>query len=230
MNNLNFISIKCGRFLKLTFITGTFVFILATLQSCGPELKASADWAKNKEGGASSVTQLEKTLFNVGIFADEMMTGIKYGSLDKADAKESNTEFGFYEGLEFIGKGGKYHDGSSITLNYLEVPIYAIARHKLGAGALFGGLGPYFAYGIGGKVKGGGFSESSFGDNNGGYKRFDAGLGFMAEYKLDMGFSLSLDYDLGLTNIAYPSLDITSHNRSFGINVGYDISRFFKKK
>ncbi len=57
MNTLNLISIKCGRFLKLTFITGIFAFMLATMQSCAPELKASADWAKNKEeGGVCSRT------------------------------------------------------------------------------------------------------------------------------------------------------------------------------
>jgi hypothetical protein len=110
------------------------------------------------------------------------------------------------------------------------VPLYAVAAYKLNSKSrIYGGLGPYFAYGLGGKIKSGSFSTPSFGENNGGYKRFDAGLTFMAEYKFT-AFSLSFNYDLGLTNIAYASTDISSKGRSFGISVGYSLGKLLAKK
>jgi hypothetical protein len=132
-------------------------------------------------------------------------------------------------GLEYIGKGAKYKEfDGSIKLNYIEIPIHLSYYCKAGAGVFYGGLGPYFAYGIGGKSG----DESSFGKDAGGYKRFDAGLSFILGYRLKMGLSLDLGYDLGLANIAYPEMDVKSHNRCLSINLGYAIGRllFPKKK
>ena len=63
----------------------------------------------------------------------------------------------------------------------MQIPIVVVYMHDLGNDRkLFGGLGPYFAYGIGGKFKGDGFSEKVF-DEDFGFKRFDAGLTFTGE-------------------------------------------------
>ena len=73
--------------------------------------------------------------------------------------------------------------------------------HDLGKDRkVFGGLGPYFAYGIGGKIKGNGFSEKAF-DEDFGFKRFDVGLTFTGGYNFDNQWSVGLAYDLGLANI-----------------------------
>jgi hypothetical protein len=147
--------------------------------------------------------------------------------------KTNNTALGIWTGLAYVQKGFSASSFDNTTtkahLNYLEVPVYAMAKHKLEStgGSIFAGIGPYFGYGVGGNIKGGGFSTPSFGENNGGYKRFDAGLGILGGYQFDFGLSIHLSYELGLTNIAYPSSDITAKNRAFSINVGYSLKKLF---
>lgn len=211
-----------------------------SFMSCDFHIRASADWAKQKQAGNSSVTAQQINDFNVGVFVDgannlEMMTGMDRVSSDdlaSPAAPAPTGKFSIEGGLEFIGKGAKYDLGGAegkIHLNYLEVPVYATYNYPLGPGRLYGGLGPYLAYGIGGKVEEGGFSAASFGENNGGYKRFDAGLGIEAGYQYKL-FSFTLTYDLGLANVAYASQDFSAHNRSFAVNVGYSFGNPFDKK
>jgi hypothetical protein len=153
---------------------------------------------------------------------------------DYQDAIESkDTKVGglaIWTGLEFVQKGFKSTLGnnsiSKSRLDYLEVPVYGMYRYRLSdGGVLYGGLGPYFAYGIAGNTKDGSYSSSSFGENNEGYKRFDAGLGIIGGYRFNFGLSVDLSYELGLVDIAYASEDITARNRAFSINVGYPLSK-----
>jgi Outer membrane protein beta-barrel domain len=220
--------------------TSRVIYILAILfsavlfSSCGAEIKASMDWADQAEAGGSAVTPIHKINANIGVYFDNVMALSGITSAEPFDAKEaSGGRFGIGGGLEFIGKGAKYsavNGGGSVGLNYLELPIYVTYHYPVSPDSkLFGGLGPYLAYGIGGKSKFGSFSTSSFGENNGGYKRFDAGLALEAGYKYKEA-SFSLSYDLGLANVAYASQDITAKNRSFGINIGYSLEALFGKK
>jgi Outer membrane protein beta-barrel domain len=210
------------------------LILLIFLSSCRTCLQASADFAKDKEEDNSAVDELEKTAVNLEVFVEEMVTGIPYSSsVDKSESEIDNGQqsgFVLREGIEYVGKGGKYSQGGTLALNYLELPIYGMYRQGINqSSAVFGGLGPFVSYGIGGKISGGGFSMPSFGENNGGYKRFDAGIGFLVGYQYQ-DFQFSLNYDLGLVNTAYPSTDITSKTRSFGINVAYCIQKLIKKK
>jgi hypothetical protein len=205
------------------------------MPSCKTCIQASVDFAKDAEADNSAVSELEKTAENFEVFAEEMITGTPYSSYN--DAKEPDADnsqpsgIAVRQGLEYVGKGGKYaQGGGKIALDYLEVPIYGIYNYGINkTSAVYGGLGPFFSYGIGGKVSGSGFSTPSFGENNGGYKRFDAGIGFLVGYQYQ-NFLFSLNYDLGLANTAYPSTDISSKTRSFGINVAYSISNLIKRK
>lgn len=100
------------------------------------------------------------------------------------------------------------------------MPVLAIYTYELTDDRkVFGGLGPYFAYGIGGKIKGDGFSEKAF-DKDFGFKRFDVGLTFTAGYKFNKKWSVRLAYDLGLANIEQDSFD-KAKNRCFSLNIGY---------
>ncbi len=132
-------------------------------------------------------------------------------------------------GVGLVGKGAKFpgNNGQTLKLNYLEVPLDVLYHYELGPGSLHGGLGPYFAEGIGG-----GGSEGIYNNNGGGgFRRFDAGLNFEVGYKLSMGLGLDLTYDLGLTSAEYPIGDGTKgHTRNFGINLSYQIGRLFSKK
>ena len=154
-------------------------------------------------------------------------------------ANDIKAHLAIMSGLEIIGKGAKESDVGGTTntrLLYLELPIYAVYHHDLtNKGRIFGGLGPYFAYGLSGSFKssysGQSFSSPAFG-GNGGYKRFDAGLSLTAGYQFPSALRIRLAYDLGLTNIeSGPSganYDKT-HNRALSVNVGYPLDKIVNK-
>ena len=228
-------------------LAGLFAFSVL-LPSCDvtkdTSIKASADFVNQHEYGNSAEKEDARIGYNVGfyikspigyLFGDNVEPALPNDFGAKVTRQENFVSVG--AGLEYISKGAKNSDAGTTTtlhLNYLEVPLTAAYNHELGNGDLvFGGLGPYFAYGIGGKIKSGSFHESSFGENDGGYKRFDAGLVFMAGYKMSMGLSADLTYDFGLVNIAYASTDIGSKNRALSLNIGYPLDKIFgnmKKK
>jgi len=203
-------------------------------------LKGSLDFAKAHESGPSNIKYDPVTKTNVVLYTETTLFGehLYYGD----DNENNYTEQGVYLnmekptstgygalgfGLEYVGKGAKFPGGNgSVSLNYLELPIHFLYHYSIGPGNVYGGLGPYFAYGVGGKEG----DISSFGDSNGGFKRFDAGLGFMLGYKLNMGVSLDIGYDLGLANTEYADEDVKGHNRVFSINLGYQIGKLFTKK
>lgn len=118
-----------------------------------------------------------------------------------------------------------------LTTTYLELPVNLLYKHELGPGKIFGGFGPYVAYGLGGKLDG--FTEEGFDDpkvkfdgddeatdNNIHYKGIDAGANFTIGYELNNGLLLGVNYSLGLTNIDVYDKSTTKNNY-FGISVGY---------
>ena len=158
-------------------------------------------------------------------------------SLETSEMELSNSPSGFLShmfysgGIEFIQKKSKY-EGTKITLDYMEVPLYALYQiNSSSQGNFFGGLGPYFAYGIGGN------SESSFGgqtlktksfDKTNGYKPFDAGIGLTAGYKMTDSFSFSLAYELGLTNIDRNAFGDKTKNSGISLNIRYPLDKLIK--
>ncbi|GAB2582954.1 porin family protein [Spirosoma areae] len=150
----------------------------------------------------------------------------------------TSDRFALMPALELVQKGGKtkYAGGSDVTrLLYLELPVYAIYRHYLpdNKGELFGGLGPYFGYGLSGTFKstfnGQAFSSPAFDATNGGLKRFDAGLAFTVGYQLPSSLRIRLGYELGLANIESGSGYEKSYNRAFSVNVGYPLGKIVDK-
>lgn len=142
-------------------------------------------------------------------------------------------EFFIGTGLLYAGKGGKNKDNSDFktTLSYLQLPILFTYKPQVGSGNLVLGVGPYLAYGIGGKHKGGIGNLTgdlkAFDDESGVYKlkRFDAGAGIQVGYELPQGLYFGLNTDLGLVNVASESTvagqDFSWKNTSFGVSVGY---------
>jgi len=132
-----------------------------------------------------------------------------------------------FTGLEFVQKNSKEAD-TKVRLSYLQIPILVLYMHDLGNDRkVFGGLGPYFAYGIGGKFKGDGFSEKAFNDDFG-FKRFDAGLTFTGGYRFNSQWHVRLAFDLGLANLEHDS-DFKRKNRCLSLNVGYSLDKWVKK-
>lgn len=149
------------------------------------------------------------------------------------------TDFYFQPGLLFTTKGAK-DDRYDATLNlsYLELPLNFLYKPTLGTGKLILGLGPYVAFGVGGKLKVGGQSENvefkSKVDYNSTsdkptFKRFDAGANFLFGYELSSRISAQFNAQLGLINI-YPKIEnipsgfsdeSKAKNTGFGISLGY---------
>ena len=156
-----------------------------------------------------------QTLHALGKQYYDQRNSIRY----QASADEFLDHLSVLSGLEFVQKNSKDEE-TKLRLSYLQVPVIAIYTYDLDDDTkVFGGLGPYFAYGIGGKIKGPGFSEKAF-DNDFGFRRFDAGLSFTAGYKFNKKWSVRMAFDLGLANIEQESFDKTK-NRCFSVNIGY---------
>jgi hypothetical protein len=193
--------------------------------------QASIDYSKTHESGNSELKYDPKVGANVWLWTDITIGGEfdytepGHVGIDEQyeSAKKSEGSISLKTGLGYIMKGQKLKtDDVKFTFNYLELPVYFLYHHPAGdPGSVYVGLGPYFAYGIGGKVKSSGLNESVFGEDHGGYKRFDAGLGFKAGYEFKSGFYADFTYELGLANIAYASQEVKSHMRCTSLNLGY---------
>lgn len=134
-------------------------------------------------------------------------------------------------GLIFEKKGMKYDEvllGRNVkettNLYYIDIPITLKATKDFGAGVkLFGTAGPYFDYGLKGKVEYVGptvtYDKTISWGNSGSddLRRFDCGLTF--GLGLDISSILvGLSYDVGLANI--------SANQSNGMSAKNDVLKF----
>jgi len=123
-------------------------------------------------------------------------------------------------GLELVTKGSKTKSsGTNTKYNpmYLQVPIHFAYKHEIAEGTkLVVSLGPYAAYGIGGKVKGE-TKENIFGKNR--FQRFDFGIG--GGLGVEFGkIAVMAGYDFGLTNISdMKGVDVK--NRNAYLTLGY---------
>jgi Outer membrane protein beta-barrel domain len=228
----------------------------ALLTSCSfMNIKGSFDDANQKEGGPSGNKPSAAVGGNVGI---EWMWGaagygnkpigviipkddrVDHGPVvgefqwdDQPDATQPSEASGVIFGstLEFAQKGSK-GPGYTSRLNFLEATGDVLYAHRFSAGGvIYGGLGPYVAYGVGGKSGNGLGEVPSFSSD--GYKRFDAGLNLEAGYRLSNSLQFTLRYEFGLADLSTDPSDYTSRNRSFSINVGYSIKKIigaFKSK
>lgn len=133
-------------------------------------------------------------------------------------------------GLFYTTKGVKFEGSSwkeNYNLGYIELPIYASYRMNFAeASQLQVNFGPYFAYGVNGKVK---YEDqyrnekvNSF-TEDGGIKRFDCGLGLGVGYTFHK-FNIGLSYQFGLVNILKDAEDGEKiKNGNFNISLGYNI-------
>jgi len=185
-------------------------------------------------------------LSNVNIDVDDPEdpddTDARVGFQVGVDAKFDLPLTGLFlqSGLALTTKGfkadGNLSDSESFEVKanamYLQLPI--MAGYKVdapGMGINFM-VGPYFAYGIGGKTKttytdtefpedNGSSKEDTF-DKDNGYKKFDMGLTGAVGVEISK-FYVNLGYELGLSNIANKDSDDKVKNRNAFLTVGYKI-------
>ncbi|MGC4234108.1 MAG: porin family protein [Niabella sp.] len=152
-------------------------------------------------------------------------------------------EFAIQPGLLFSTKGVHYKDGDDSYKTipyYAEIPVNFLYKPELGKGHLLLGVGPYVAYGLGGKwkFKYNGETESgklkfkddisdddwdSLRDYYG--KPLDFGGNLLAGYEFSNKLSLQLNAQLGMANITPKyngeKTDANTKNIGFGISLGY---------
>lgn len=151
-------------------------------------------------------------------------------------------EFYFQPGLQFSTKGAK-NTVSALTstykLSYIELPLNFVYKGQLSNGFFMVGLGPYVAYGVGGKAMYDGGSTSSESDikfknevasgdplTTVYIKPFDAGGNIFFGYEMAGGLFLQLNAQLGMLNIRPDSYlntndSSTLKNTGYGLSLGY---------
>jgi Outer membrane protein beta-barrel domain len=261
-SKISFLAFKTISFFNLS----SCCLIICLFQSCAPTIQCSTDFIRNGYVGPSYDNIESDLLFglNAGIITyveqnrsasstTRMLipntfevNNSSYPSFYPSSTPEKQKGFDVKNlvirtGIALIGKGGKVTVGTETDvtrLTYLQVPIYGVYKHQLAEkGTLYGGLGPYFAYGLGGTVKvtdtGKTTEFAAFDENGGGFKRFDAGLGIMAGYRLPNDLEFNLEYQLGLTNMNIGGGSDKITNRVLSLNVGYPLEKIIgaiKKK
>jgi hypothetical protein len=176
-----------------------------------------------EEPGGHDLDNKLKTGFHVGVEADIPVA----------------EEFYFRPGVLYSQKGAKLDDpdDTKVNIGYIEVPLSFVYKPVLGTGKLILGIGPYLAYGIGGKVK------SNDGDENIKFenkislseamsgtpyvKGFDAGGNIFFGYEFSQRFFAQINAQLGMVNIN-PKIEGVddddrgkTKNTGFGLSVGY---------
>lgn len=120
-----------------------------------------------------------------------------------------NGNFYISSGLEYVPKGhlidGGTGNGDRVNLNYLQLPVHFAYRYVLSSDVkIIADIGPYFAYGLSGKIKYKAigsieaYEVEAFGD--GLYKRFDVGVGIGLGIDVKQ-INLRLGYDYGLSTV-----------------------------
>lgn len=160
--------------------------------------------------GKVSYTGDTRTSFNAGVMVDIPLLQSIY----------------IQSGLYYTSKGYKEKgDGwkSTASANFLEIPILASYRYDFGdAAQLQFNIGPYFAYGIGGKFKeeegNKEYSDDFFDDDT---NKFDMGLQIGGGVTISKHYYIGVAYEWGLTNFWKDSDDESIKSKNFMINIGY---------
>lgn len=146
-------------------------------------------------------------------------------------------DFYVQPGVLFSTKGTKFKGNNSVLqLSYIEVPLHFLYKPVLGNGKLLLGVGPYLAFGVGGKLKPTNGNDASVvftaeadllqvGSGRY-YRRFDAGGNLLVGYEISNHLSVQLNAQLGTLNIAPEIRNLSNDNLSlkntgFGLSFGY---------
>lgn len=184
----------------------------------GGPLSTSFDDLKSKIGA------------NVGFFGRYVLancqgTFLKFGARFNMLGASKNTDMG--SGSELDQKIGLY---------YVDVPIHVGFQYGITEDfGVYADMGPYFGFGIAGKVKSKGYlndaliSESSnswfkSGTGDLDMKRIDCGIGFNVGAEYDNHYILNLGLDWGLTDQAKEAVwgkSTSVKNFNFCVSLGY---------
>jgi hypothetical protein len=155
----------------------------------------------------------------------ETLAGFHVGVISEIPVKGN---FVLQPSFIYSGKGSKYsYNGIEVSISpgFLEIPVNAAWKFNLGIIKLYLDAGPYFAYGIAGKIKYGEQSQAiNFGSGDDSVMRpFDTGLNFGAGLDIK-NILISFNYELSLLNLVpvqHGNYEAEVRSRVIGISVAY---------
>ena len=177
----------------------------------------------------SQISWNAKVGMNMSNYTGDMDTDMKIGfNVGVCMEYQFSDMWSIQPSLMLTQKGAKIkEDGETMKFNpmYLEIPVLAAARFAVADNQnIVVKAGPYFAFGVAGKVKVGDDKADFFGDGDDqfGGKRFDCGIGVGVAYEIGK-FFVGLDGEFGFTNVVDFKSDGVSNpkNMNFSIGVGY---------
>jgi hypothetical protein len=106
-------------------------------------------------------------------------------------------------------------------LNYFSLPLQVIYQVKSGFGKIWIGAGPYAAYLFSGTIHTGSARQAIVVGNSATneFKPLDLGLSPTVSLKLNNGFLVGVDYNIGLSDVSEAAGN--NQNRSWSVYVGY---------
>ena len=177
----------------------------------------------------SQISWNAKVGMNMSNYTGDMDTDMKIGfNVGVGMEYQFSDMWSIQPSLMLTQKGAKIkEDGETMKFNpmYLEIPVLAAARFAVADNQnIVVKAGPYFSFGVAGKVKVGDDKADFFGDGDDqfGGKRFDCGIGVGVAYEIGK-FFVGLDGEFGFTNVVDFKSDGVSNpkNMNFSIGVGY---------
>jgi hypothetical protein len=199
--------------LKLSLV---FLFLFAASQieaqvRFGPEVGLNLS-KMTFSSSSGSMTTTNLTTFHAGLDVEFGIT----------------KDFFIQSGVLYSIKGTKFSvlgvEGQ-VNPNYIEVPIHLMYKFDIGGPKFLVLAGPYFAYGIGGKVKVASVTQDiQFGNKSSDdFKPLDYGLNLGLGVEMS-GVQLTGRYSIGLTNLS-PTTDVTEKNSVIEISLAYFIGK-----
>jgi hypothetical protein len=148
--------------------------------------------------------------FNVGVISEITLAG----------------KLALQPGIFYSAKGSKYtlgEESGTFSPSFVEIPVNVLYKIDVGGLKVFVNAGPYFAYGVGGKIKSGGESQDiKFGSTDSDdLKPLDIGLNIGAGVEIS-NIIISANYGLGLANLSPVTTDDTEMKiKVIGFSLGY---------
>jgi len=213
--------------MKKTFLAGilTILFVSASYAQVKVGVTAGLNASRLENSGDNAAKSDYKAGFQVGLSTDFGITN----------------NFSIMPELLFSQRGGKSNSterdvngkpissSTSLTINYLQLPVNAACKFDVGNGSkLFVFAGPYLGYGLSGKGKSNIKSEGTkvnlsetvkFGSKETEMKRIDVGVNAGIVYQYENVF-FKVQYNHGLTDIDNVKKSSTK-NSNFSVSAGY---------
>ena len=191
--------------------------LLAAANLCQAQLGVSlglnmSNLTENDDDGDYDQFYKTKIGYNLGVF---------YNS-------EINDMFSIQPGIRLSTKGADIEFAGiegSVSLSYLEIPIDLRLNFELGDNVVFGAIGPYLGYGIGGtsKIDGEDDEDVNFGtdEEEDDIKPMVVGLGISGGIIINQ-LMITIGYDMDLTNSAISDENgYTLKNSNIRLSFGY---------